>query len=143
MGFLVRCHKTGSEVLMCPWCSAVYDRKAAEAFERIPSTQYWNNQRSSRGRYVTNAKGIPKREDSPHPRVNRQVTFKPPSNIPIDKWMESSQSKGKGKGKGKWQNFEECGRSAWAYQRQFQSTKEQAYVSENYKGKNQMTRTQW
>ena len=71
MGFLVMCYKTGSKVLMCPWYSAVYDRKVAEALERILSTPYWDKQRSSKGRYVTNAKGIPKREDSPHPRVNR------------------------------------------------------------------------
>ena len=56
MGFLVRCHKAGSEVLMCPWCSVVYDRKAAGAFEKISYAQCWNNQRRGRGRYVTNAK---------------------------------------------------------------------------------------
>ena len=39
MGFLVHCHKAGLEVLMCPWCNAVYDRKAAEAFERITYAQ--------------------------------------------------------------------------------------------------------
>ena len=44
MGFLVRCHKMGSEVLMCPWCSALYDGRTAEAYKRIPYSQCWNNQ---------------------------------------------------------------------------------------------------
>ena len=143
MGFLVRCHKMGSEVLMCPWCSALYDGRTAEAYKRIPYSQCWNNQSWNRERYINNARGIPKREDSPHPGARKQATFKPPTNMPTGKWLKAGQNRTEAKGKSKWRSFEEGGRTAWAFRRKFHSNKKQSHVSENYKGKNPMSRSKW
>lgn len=46
-------------------------------------------------------------------------------------------------GQGKWQNFEVDRGSSLAHRREFQADKKTSHISENYKGKNPMTRPQW
>ena len=63
--------------------------------------------------------------------------------MPTGKWLKAGQNRTEAKGKSKWRSFEEGGRTAWAFRRQFHSNKQQSHVSENYKGKNPMSRSQW
>lgn len=51
------------------------------------------------------------------------------------RWQETCQEK--------WQNFEVDRGSSLAYRGEFQADKKTSHISENYKGKNPMTRSQW
>lgn len=121
---------------MCPRCGEVYNRELAEAFERIPSNQGWDEHGGNPNMYVFDKRGVPRRQDNPHPRAKR-VTFKLPAEVPEDKWTQV------GSKKGKWKSFEDGGRISWAYRKQFQASKREAIRLENYKGKNHMSRSQW
>ena len=50
---------------------------------------------------------------------------------------------GKEKGQQKWRSFDVERGSSMAYRKEFQTSKKSAYISENYKGKNPMSRSQW
>ncbi|KAI5430590.1 hypothetical protein KIW84_034977 [Lathyrus oleraceus] len=110
LGFIVHCYKYGTECLMCPRCEAVYNRELAEAFERIPSNQGWNGHEGNPNMYIFDKRGVPMRQDSPHPRAKR-VMFKLPEEVPEDKWTQA------GSKKGKWRSFEDGGRTSWAYRK--------------------------
>ena len=45
LGYLVHCHKKNSEGIMCPRCSLIYDRKAAETYEKIRNARTGGNWR--------------------------------------------------------------------------------------------------
>lgn len=84
--------------------------------------------------YIFDKRGVPRRQDSPHPRAKR-VTFKLPAEVPKDKWTQV------GSKKGKWKSFEDGRRTSWPYRKQFQASKREAIRLENYKGKNPMSRS--
>ena len=84
LGFLVRCQKANSICLMCPRCGDVHDKKAAEMFIRVPYIQVWGNRSKVKSSFTFDKRGIPKRQDNPHPKVNRRVTFKLPIDIPTN-----------------------------------------------------------
>ncbi|KAI5425884.1 hypothetical protein KIW84_031635 [Lathyrus oleraceus] len=69
------------------------------------------------------------------------ITFKPNIEGSDGKWVK--QTEGRKHGHGKWQNFEVERGSSLAHRQEFRSDKRIAHVSENYKGKNPMTRSQW
>lgn len=128
LGFIMCCYKYEIECLMCPRCGAVYNRELAEALERIQSNQGWDGHGGNPNMYIFDKRGVPRRQDSPHPRAKR-VTFKLPAKVPEDKWTRV------GSKKGKWKSFEDGGRTSWAYRKQFQASKREAIRLENYKGK--------
>ncbi|KAI5415292.1 hypothetical protein KIW84_040656 [Lathyrus oleraceus] len=88
LGFIVRCYKYETEGLMCPRCRAVYNRELAEASERIPSNQGWDGHGGNPNMYIFDKRGVPRRQDNPHPRTKR-VTFKLPAEVPEDKWTQA------------------------------------------------------
>jgi hypothetical protein len=69
------------------------------------------------------------------------MTFKPSIEGSEGKWVK--QDEGRKHGHGKWQKFEVERGSSLAYRQEFRSDKRTAHVSENYKGKNPMMRSQW
>ncbi|KAI5395976.1 hypothetical protein KIW84_062248 [Lathyrus oleraceus] len=75
LGFIVRCYKYEMECLMCPSCGAVYNRELAEAFERIPYDQGWDEHGGNPNMYSFDKREVPRRPDSHHPRAKR-VMFK-------------------------------------------------------------------
>src|ERR1051325_11465792 len=86
--FLVRCHKIGTKCLICPRCAAVYDREMAEAFERIPFVSGWGHQGRMPSNPINAGRTMPRRPDSPYPRGAKKVSFKLPTEIPTDRWLQ-------------------------------------------------------
>ncbi|KAI5389673.1 hypothetical protein KIW84_075101 [Lathyrus oleraceus] len=50
-------------------CGTVYNRELAEAFERIPYDQGWDQHGGNPNMYSFDKRGAPRRPDNPHPRV--------------------------------------------------------------------------
>ncbi|KAI5417185.1 hypothetical protein KIW84_041981 [Lathyrus oleraceus] len=94
LSFIVHCYKYGTKCLMCPKCGAVYNKELTEAFERIPSNQGWNGHGGNPNMYIFDKRGVPRRQDNPHPRAKR-VMFKLPAEVPEDKWTQAGSKKGK------------------------------------------------
>ena len=46
--------------------------------------------------YIFDKRGVPRRQDSPHPRAKR-VTFKLPVEVPEDKWTQGGRRRESGK----------------------------------------------
>lgn len=69
------------------------------------------------------------------------TSFKPTAEASNGKWVKSAD--GRKHGQGKWKNFEVDRGSSLAYRKEFLASRKAAYISENYKRKNPMTRSQW
>src|SRR3954470_17032800 len=136
LGFLIRCHKGNSEVALCPRCGAAYDEMLARSFERVHCSMNQETQGLRPDLYGFDVWTPAKRPDSPHPRV-RSVTFKIPADPPRDRWVQADARTNK------WRSWDQGGRTAMAYRRQFQRPNRETYRLENYKGKNPMSRSQW
>src|SRR4051812_18107243 len=136
VGFLVRCHSDNSEVALCPRCGAVYDELLAGSFERGYLYMGRETQGLRPNLFGFDDRTPSRRPDSPHPRA-RRVTFKVPADIPRDRWMQA------GARTKKWRSWDQGGRTAMAYRKQFQTSNREMHRLENYKGKNPMSRSQW
>lgn len=87
--FLCRCQKKKSEVMLCPRCNNVYDRKVAENIERVQIASWRWNWRDTETSYIFNKRGIPKKQQQGGQglRPNKQASFKPTSDAPkISGW---------------------------------------------------------
>lgn len=73
--------------------------------------------------------------------ATRPISFKPTTEASNGKWVRPTY--GRKRGQGKWQNFEIDRGSLLAYRKEFQASRKAAHISENYNGKNPMTRSQW
>lgn len=73
--------------------------------------------------------------------ATKPISFKPNVEASNGKWVKLVD--GTKRGQRKWQSFEVDRGSSLAYRREFQADKKTSHVSENYKGKNPMTRSQW
>lgn len=71
----------------------------------------------------------------------KPMTFKLSIEGSNGKWVKKTD--GRKHGHGKWQNFEVERGLSLAYRQEFWSNERTSHVSENYKGKNPMTRSQW
>ena len=67
------------------------------------------------------------------------MTFKLPTEVSNDRWLQVRNDKGKDR----WRNTERNARHAMAYRRQFNIAKREEVRLENYKGRNPMSRSQW
>lgn len=74
-------------------------------------------------------------------QANMPSTYRPTTEAPRDTWMKPAG--GRGQGHQKWKKFDVKRGSSMAYRKEFQTSKQVAYHSENYKGKNSMSRSQW
>lgn len=69
----------------------------------------------------------------------RPIFFKPNVEASNGKWVKPVD--GRKRGQGKWQNFEVDRGSSLTYRKDFQVDRKTSHISENYKGKNPMTRS--
>src|ERR1051325_6373298 len=124
LDFLKRCKSQGSIVGLCPRCSALTDREAVENFRLL---------QIARGRQQWN------RRDPRNAPQSRPKTYVPPADAPKDTWIkpqlgaETSNAAALREAKGK---------SVMNYRREVTSERK-SHVSENYMGRNPMSRTQW
>lgn len=69
----------------------------------------------------------------------KPISFKPTAEASKGKWVNPADDRKHGQGK--WQIFEVDIGSSLAYRKEFQASRKATYISENYKGKNPMTRS--
>ncbi|CAJ2646962.1 unnamed protein product [Trifolium pratense] len=130
--FLQRCKLNKSEVMLCPRCSAVFDKKATEGLNKfIPfrrNKENWPKSRPMKRQNMAHAKPI-------HQRLGNSSTFVPSNNSPMNKWVHGHASNFV-------RNSVDKGSSSKSRSSQSGDSKKYAYRN-NYMGKNPMTRTQW
>lgn len=138
MDFLHRCQGKKSEVMLCHRCSVVFDKKAAHNLEGIRKAKdRWDPKRY----FDPNRTLVKLDETRQKDPATKPISFKPTAKASNGKWVRPAY--GRKRGQGKWQNFEVDRGSLLAYRKEFQVSRKSAYISENYKGKNLMTRSQW
>lgn len=153
--FLRRCQKKKSEVMLCPRCSVVFDKKAIQNLEGVRRVNHQDGHKAIQNHQV----GKPGRAFDPmrypdprRPMVKlsetkqagrnfKPISFKPSVEGSNGKWVKKTD--GRKRGHGKWHNFEVERGSSLAYRKEFWTDKRTSHVSEKYKGKNPMTRSQW
>ncbi|XP_045797576.1 uncharacterized protein LOC123891716 [Trifolium pratense] len=130
--FLQRCKLNKSEVMLCPRCSAVFDKKAIEGLNKfilfMRNKENWPKSRPMKRQNMAHAKPI-------HQRLGNSSTFVPSNNSPMNKWVHGHASNFV-------RNSVDKGSSSKSRSSQPGDSKKYAYRN-NYMGKNPMTRTQW
>jgi hypothetical protein len=127
--FLNRCKLENKGVMLCPRCSAVFDKEATEGLKKyqVINKGAKQNQRLDKG------KGWLLQSNN-NQKSGRRNTFVPPGSIPVEKWMHQGLIEfNKG--------VMEVGGSSGTKQISQQEANRYSYRN-NYKGKNPMTRTQ-
>lgn len=152
---LRRCQKKKSEVMIYPRCSVVFDKRATQNLEGVRRVNHQNGRKVIHNnqagkperffdprRYPDPSRPIVKLSETKQAGRNFQpMTFKPSIEGSDGKWVKRTE--GRKHGHGKWQNFGVERGSSLAYRQEFRSDKRTTHVSENYKGNNPMTRSQW
>ncbi|XP_045822090.1 uncharacterized protein LOC123914975 [Trifolium pratense] len=130
--FLQRCKLNKSEVMLCPRCSSVFDKKATEGLNKfIPfrrNKENWPKSRPMKRQNMVHAKPI-------HQRLGNPNTFVPSNNSPMNKWVHGHTANFV-------RNSVDKGSSSKDHSSHSVDSKKYSYRN-NYKGKNPMTRTQW
>ncbi|MCI37050.1 hypothetical protein A2U01_0058274, partial [Trifolium medium] len=82
--FLQKCKLNNSEAILCPRCSAMFDKKATASLNKyVPFTkdrENWSNKRPQRNKNVIQRKPI-------HQRLGYKATFVPPNKAPVNQWF--------------------------------------------------------
>lgn len=139
--FLHRFQRKRSEVILCPRCSSVFDRKAAKNLEGVRLAKKVRNWRDPRNNQAFNGRRDPRRGDQRGPtlQANRPSTFRPTTDAPKGGWVKPVE--GRGQCHQKWKNFDVERGSLIEYRKEFQASKQLVYRSENYKGEKPMSRS--
>lgn len=153
--FLRRCQKKKSEVMLCPWCSVVFDKKEAQNLEGVRRVNHQDDHKAVQNHQDVKARRAfdPRR----YPDLRwimvrldktkqagpdmKPISFKPSVEGSNGNWVKPTD--GRKRDHGKWKNFEVERGSSLAYHKEFWADKRTSHVCENYKGKNPMTRSQW
>jgi hypothetical protein len=129
--FLQRCKLNKTEVVLCPRCSAMFDKKAIDGLKKYaPSATNKDNWPDKR--LITSQNTIHPR--SVHQRLGYQTTFVPSNRAPIHQWVHGQAMPNKG--------IVEKESSSNSRPKNYVETNKYAYKN-NYMGENPMTRTQW
>jgi hypothetical protein len=129
--FLQRCKLNKTEVVLCPRCSAMFDKKATDGLKKYaPSATNKDNWPDKR--LITSQNTIHPR--SVHQRLGYQTTFVPSNRAPIHQWVHGQAMPNKG--------IVEKESSSNSRPKNYVETNKYAYKN-NYMGENPMTRTQW
>jgi hypothetical protein len=132
--FIKRCQKMRTEVMLCPRCSAIFDRKATTNLEAVDKAKRKENWGTT---------GYDPRKSDHHQwrRGERHhSTYKPSNKATDDKWVQPIRD---AQGQKKWRNFEVQRGTSMEGKKEVEKHKPRPYPSENYKGKNPMSRSQW
>lgn len=153
--FLRRCQNKKSEVMLCPRCSAVFDKKEAQNLKGVRRVNHQNGRKAVQNHQVVQpirAFDLGRYHDPRRPMVKlgearrigpttKPISFKPSVKGTNGKWVKPTDARKCGQGK--WQSFEVERGSSLAYRKEFWADKRTSDVFKNYKGKNAMTRSQW
>ena len=140
--FLNRCTISNTNAMLCPRCSAVFDKEAAKFVKGfLPHTERKSRWVGNCPKYGFNKRGVPykmKTLDQSSGRTHRG-TFNPPPKSPTDTWVFSRGKKtGHATPPTKWVER----MATTPHQKEALNAKRYAY-NNNYKGKHPMTKTQW
>ena len=127
LSFLYRCKNKGAHVGLCPRCSVLIDRVAAENFQKL---------QLERGRAQWNKR-------DPRQRQSSQIspkTFVLSATAPQGTWLKPNMAAGPSIATGVIR--EAKGKAPMSYRLEVRSEKK-SDIFENYMGKNPMSRTQW
>jgi len=140
--FLNRCNISNTNAMLCPRCSAMFDKEAAKYVEGfLPHTKRERGWFENRPKFGFNKRGVPYKMKSSKQNSGREHknTFNPPSKIPTDTWVFSRGKKtGYSTPPTKWVKRV----ATTPHQKEASNSKRYAY-NNNYKGKHHMTKTQW
>ena len=133
--FLQRCQKKKSEVMLCPRCSSIFDKKAAEHIQGVRA--------ANKRRENVDLRHDPRRASQRGSnQEKRPLTFRPPTNVPVDTWYKTSGRKRPSEER--WHSFDVPRGSSLTQKKEPQvAAPKVAQVSSNYKGRNPMSRSQW
>lgn len=113
LDFLCRCHRNISEVMICPKCSGVFDRKAVERIEgskRFRNKEKWRN---TIGRHRADPRGK-------NFGGRNQQTFKPPMETSKEKWTRHVQTGSRSQSK--WRSYDVRRGSSIHWKKETQAT---------------------
>jgi hypothetical protein len=94
--FLNRCKISNTNAMLCPRCSAVFDKEAAKSVKGFwPQTKRKGGWVDNRPKFSFNKRGVPYRMKSSeqNPGRNHRKTFNPPSKTPTNTWVFSGGRK--------------------------------------------------
>jgi len=94
--FLNRCKISNNHVMLCPRCSAVFDKEAAKFVEGfLPHTERKNGRVENRPKYGFNKRGFPYKMKPSYQGSNKthRGTFNPSPKSPTDTWVFSGGKK--------------------------------------------------
>ena len=133
--FLQRCQKKKSEVMLCPRCSSIFDKKAAEHIQDVRA--------ANKRRENVDLRHDPRRASQRGSnQEKRPLTFRPPTNVPVDTWYKTSGRKRPSEER--WHSFDVPRGSSLTQKKEPQvAAPKVTQVSSNCKGKNPMSRSQW
>jgi len=139
--FLNRCTISNTNAMLCPRCSAVFDKEAAKFVKGfLPHTERKSRWVGNCPKYGFNKRGVPykmKTLDQSSGRTHRG-TFNPPPKSPTDTWVFSRGKKtGHATPPTKWVER----MATTPHQKEASNVKQYAY-NNNYKGKHPMTKRQ-
>jgi hypothetical protein len=130
--FLNRCKLNNKEVMLCPRCSAVFDKEAAEGLRNYKpfasQKGKWQNQRPDKGKGVAPGLAIQQ-------RLSRNNTFFPKTRVPVGHRVNGQRVTF---------NKRNMDRGSSSNPNQKSSNESNKYsYRNNYMDKNPMTMTQW
>ena len=140
--FLHRCKIGDLEVMLCPGCSAVFDKKAAEGLEELKIQDFKKKPWVDRRPKFSFNKPQYGDYDAKFQRQRNYwggKSYIPPAAVPTSKWIRPNTQAGPKQQKWK---LVEVGQGS-SYNDNSQVSKNYSYGTKNYLGKNPMTRTQW
>ncbi|KEH41558.1 hypothetical protein MTR_1g052285 [Medicago truncatula] len=94
--FLNRCKISNINAMLCPRCSAVFDKEAAKSIEGFqPQTKHKGGWTDNRPKFVFNKRGVPYKMKLTEnlQSGNWKKTFSPPARSPTDAWVFSEGKK--------------------------------------------------
>jgi len=140
--FLNKCKILNKHAMLCPRCSAVFDKEGEKSVEGfLPHHELRNGRREKAPKYGFNKRGVPykmKPSDQGSSRTHRG-TFTSSTKSPTDAWVFSGGKKTDHTNPStKWVKRV----ASKPHQKEALNAKRYAY-NNNYKGKHPMTKTQW
>jgi len=140
--FLNICKISNTNAMLCPKCSAVFDKEAAKSVKGFrPQSKRKEGLVDDHQRFGFNKRGVPYKMKFTERNLNKNQmkTFNPPTKSPTDTWVFSgSKRSGYSAPPTKWVK-----KIATSPNHKETSKSNQYTYNNNYKGKHPMTKTQW
>lgn len=138
--FLYRCKFEDSEVMPCPRCSVVFDKKAVRKVESAQIAKEKEIWRRNKSQSHFDKRVVPQRKEQALAQQKaRPSNFKPTLNSPQGRWTKPAGNEYAGNLK--WITFEMGRGSSLTYRKNFKMSERCSYGPSNYKDKNPMSRT--